>query len=98
MGVGALTQAGAVLNDVSYLFRIVPATRPGDLRLLWRCCGPCRCRRRQLGTALQPRDDEMQELESELRVLEIQFLDLIVTDPGGLDVGLAAHGHGPATF
>src|SRR5215468_2690662 len=42
---------------------------------------------------LQARYDQVEQTESELRVLEVQFLELIVIDRRRLNVGLAADGH-----
>src|SRR5882672_7147032 len=36
----------------------------------------------------------MQQAESELRILEIQFLEPIIVDDRGMNIGLATHRHG----
>src|SRR5262245_51152228 len=51
-------------------------------------------RPRQLAAALHARDDQMEQTESELRILEVELLELIVVDHRGLHVALAAHRHG----
>src|ERR1700694_3273882 len=48
----------------------------------------------KLATALQARNDQVQQAEAELRILEIQLLELIIVDPRRLHIGLAAHRHG----
>src|SRR5215831_8629925 len=47
--------------------------------------------RRQLATPLQACHDQVQQTESELRVLEIEFLEPIVVDHCRVHVGLTAH-------
>src|SRR5215510_1926883 len=49
---------------------------------------------RQLGIALQPRHDQPQQREAELRILEVQLLELLVGDRRRMHLGLAADRHG----
>src|SRR6516164_3003769 len=50
--------------------------------------------RRKLAHTLHARDDQVQQTESELRILEIKLLEAVVVDLRCADVGLAAYGHG----
>src|SRR5262245_43549352 len=47
--------------------------------------------RRKLAVALHARDDQVEQAKSELRILEIELLELVVVDLCGQHVGLAAH-------
>src|SRR5258707_504064 len=49
---------------------------------------------RELAALLQAGNDQVQQAEAELRILEIQLLELIIVDLCRLHVGLAAHRHG----
>src|SRR6516162_11426814 len=61
----------------------LPSVRPGD-RLGRRGPGG------QLAAGLHAGNDQMEQVETELRILEVKLLESIIIDDGGPNVGLTA--------